>query len=77
MNLATERGFREATKWTKDQLNRLQDGGVWLIPRSFSTIRVVSHSKLEAEVTGMQREAAVVGIMRSLGWQCKDMDGVK
>lgn len=77
MNIETEKGFRQATAWTRRQLDLLCDGGVWAIPRSFSAVRVVSHKRLEAEITGMSREPHVVAVMRALGWQCKDMDAQK
>jgi hypothetical protein len=74
MNLATEQGFSEAMKWTRAQLHELADGGVWIIPRSMSAVRVTSHRKLEAEMIGMKREPGVVGMMRALGWRLTDMD---
>lgn len=69
MNIATEKGFNDAVKWTRNQLGLLDDGGVWIIPRSMSAVKVVSHSKLEAEMIGMQREPGIVAMMRTLGWK--------
>ena len=74
MNLATEQGFAEALKWTRIQLGQLCDGGVWLIPRSMSAVRIVSKSKLECEMIGSKREPAILGMLRALGWQVADMD---
>ena len=71
MNLATEKGFRQALDWTRAHLDMVADGGVWAIPRSGCIIRIVSHSKLEAEVVGIDREPDVIGFMRVMGWQCK------
>ena len=70
MNVATDRGFRDAMIWTRKQLALLHDGGIWMIPRSGCCIRVVSRSKLEAEVMYPDREALVIDIMRAQGWKC-------
>jgi hypothetical protein len=72
INIATERGFQDALKWTRHQLGMLNDGGVWVIPRTFSAVRVVSHSRLEAEMIGMKREPGIVAMMRTLGWQVRE-----
>ena len=76
MNIATERGFQEALKWTKHQLALLNDGGVWVIPRSLSAVRIISHRKLEAEIIGMKREPEIVGMMRAMGWQVREAQAV-
>ena len=74
MDISTEQGFSDAVKWTQAQLSRLHDGGVWMIPRSMSAIRITSRAKLECEMIGVRREAAVADMLRAQGWQVKDMD---
>ena len=69
LDITTEQGFRDAMKWTKDQLNMLHDGGVWVIPRTFSAVKVISHSKLEAEMIGIKREPGIVAMIRAQGWK--------
>lgn len=69
IDICTEEGFREAVQWTRNNINRLADGGVWVIPRSMTAVRVISHKRLEAEMIGMEREQGVVGVLRSLGWK--------
>jgi hypothetical protein len=59
--------------WTRKQLALLHDGGIWMIPRSGCLIRVLSHSKLEAEVQHPDREPLVLDIMRAQGWKCIPM----
>ncbi|CAB4241138.1 hypothetical protein UFOVP228_23 [uncultured Caudovirales phage] len=76
MNIATERGFQDALKWTRHQLGMLNDGGVWVVPRSMTAIRVISRRKLEAEMIGMKREPEIVGMMRALGWQVREAQAV-
>lgn len=75
MNIATEAGFREASAWTKNQLAMLVDGGVWIIPRSMSAVKVVSRKELTAEMDGMKREPGVVAIMRAMGWKITPTKG--
>jgi hypothetical protein len=71
VNIATERGFRYAQAWTRNTLNSIADGGVWVIPRTGAMVRILSHKKLEATMTHMDREVGIVTMMRSLGWQVK------
>ena len=76
LNIATEQGFQDAVKWTKAQLAQLHDGGVWMIPRSMSAVRIVSGRKLECEMIGLKREPGVADMLRALGWAVKDMDAL-
>ena len=76
MNIHEEAGFQAAVRWTRAQLQRLSNGGVWAIPRSQVFIRVVSHERLEADVIGAEREEGVIDIMRSLGWKITKITGV-
>ena len=77
MNIATEQGFIDALKWTRGQLAMLDDGGVWVIPRTMAAVRITSHSKLECEMIGAKREPSVLGMLRALGWQVRDADAVR
>ena len=77
MNIATESGFRDALKWTQSQVGMLADGGVWVIPRSMSAVRIVSGRGLEAEMIGIKREQGIATMLRALGWRLKDMDAIR
>jgi hypothetical protein len=73
MNLATEQGFNNASKWVRNQLAMIGDGGVWLIPRTGCMIRIVSSARLEAETICGEMEPITIGMMRAQGWQCKEV----
>lgn len=41
-DIDTQEGMRNAVGWTNDMLSTVKDGGVWMIPRSGTTVRVLS-----------------------------------
>jgi hypothetical protein len=72
----SEAAFIEASNWTMNQLARLRDGGVWVLPRSNVVIRVVSRAKLEAQIQHPEREPEVVMFMQTRGWKCTPVEKI-
>lgn len=76
MSISTELAFRLASDWTASQLRRVRDGGVWVIPRTDTVIRVVSHKALQAQVLHGNREPLVIMFMQARGWQCTKVNKI-
>ena len=39
-NLDTDEGMANAVQWTTEHFAKLKDGGVWIVPRSGTLVRV-------------------------------------
>jgi glycine cleavage system regulatory protein len=76
-DMESEEGFAAAVTWARLSLKRLKDGGVLIIPRSMSAVRVVSHRTHTVEMIGVEREDVVADIIRLLGWRVVDVERMR
>ena len=67
-NLDTPQGMKNDIDWTNTHLDRLKDGGTWLIPRSMSMATVISHTEKTVAISGLFRDAAVERVLKEAGW---------
>lgn len=70
MNIDSASGMAEAKAWLQSVIRLLNDGAIFVIPRSCTQIRVY-HSQKVAEFEtylGLIRERETVRVFQALGW---------
>lgn len=54
--------------WTNNLLSKLRPGGVWVVPRSVSTVMVLSHDPKHAEIHCIFPDPKLVATLLAAGW---------
>jgi hypothetical protein len=74
-DISTPEGLARSKEWLDRHLTKIRDGGIWLVPRSGSVIRVY-HSERKA-VLGVQLlpDPALRKVFEALGWTWVDEEG--
>lgn len=67
MDLETKEGFEAAKQWTADFISRLNEGGVWGVPRSNSGYRIWNETKKYECVVG--GEECIERVLEALGYE--------
>jgi len=66
-DLDTEEGMKNAVDWTRNHLNRLTDGGTWMVPRS-ATLITVSHSQGTCRLVGLIPDPSIIRVLKAAGY---------
>jgi hypothetical protein len=74
-DLNTEQGMKNAVKWTLHLLNNIRRGGVWFIPRSFTTVTVISHDDRTYDISNPASEPDVIRVLDRCNWHYVKSDG--
>lgn len=61
-------GGPQAVRWTANTLSQLRPGGRWFVPRSVSTVLVVSCSPSVAHAHTIFPDPRLVETLRLAGW---------
>jgi hypothetical protein len=67
-DLNTVGGMNRAVEWTRALFERLNDGGVWLVPRSGTVVRVFKSERRVIITNGPVPDAAIADVIKSMGW---------
>lgn len=65
--VAYDMPMEDRVQWTTMHLQRLKEGGVWLIPRT-SSMYIIYHSEKSAARIGMG-DSAVEEVLTEMGWK--------
>lgn len=71
MNIASPEGMAQAVAWQTKLLAAINDGGVWVIPRSMTIVKVYHAAKTAVFVGGTIREPDIVKVFKAMGWMCE------
>jgi hypothetical protein len=73
LDITTPEGLKAAVVWQTAHVNRIRDGGSWVIPAD-DTIVQVFHSKKVAHFTRIRSDLFfyVVRVFQAMGWTCLD-----
>lgn len=62
-------GMNRAVEWTRENFEKVKDGGVWIIPRS-GTIVTIHHAKRLATInSGFIPDTSIERVIRAMGWK--------
>jgi len=74
-DLTTPAGMAAAVQWTNTTMSQLKVGGVWLVPRSYTTVLVRSHNPKRCKVTHLYPDPSIVEVLKAAGWHlCTDAE---
>lgn len=69
MNIDTLEGMAAAIVWQQAWLSRIKEDGIWMVPRSATSIRI-SHAKKTATVTwSCVPERTIRRVFEAMGWK--------
>ena len=67
-DLDTVGGMNRAVEWTRELFERLKTGGIWMVPRSGTLVRI-DHEKRTAHITeGHTPDPSLVKVIKAMGW---------
>ena len=67
-DLDTEEGMDNAKAWTAQTLALINDGGVWLVPRSGMRVMVHHADKAVTIYAGHSPDPSIPRVIEALGW---------
>lgn len=67
-DLDTEDGMNNAKAWTAQTLALINDGGVWLVPRSGTRVTVHHADKAVTIYAGHSPDPSITRVIKALGW---------
>lgn len=74
-DLKTKEGWEAATQRVNSILAQIKVGGVWVVPRSYTTILVRSHNPKRCKVTHLYPDPSIVEVLKAAGWHlCTDAE---
>jgi hypothetical protein len=68
VNLDTKAGMAAAVAWTNNCLSMLKDGGVGIVPRSGTQVRVLSYAKRSCMITCTLPDPTIQRVLLAAGW---------
>lgn len=71
IDLDTELGMRVAVQWTTQTINRLNEGGTWIVPRSGTLIKIEHSKKTATFLTSLIPEPSIERVFGVMGWKVK------
>lgn len=66
MDVTTERGMQEAIDWTEEMFASMNDGAVWLIPRTMTLCKI--NKKRRHVQLSSQKEKSLTAVLTQMGW---------
>jgi len=74
-DLKTQAGWEASIQWVNTLLSQLKVGGVWVVPRSYTTVLVRSHNPKRCKVTHLYPDDTIVEVLKAAGWHlCTDAE---
>jgi hypothetical protein len=68
-DLDTEEGMANAVAWTNRTLGCLNEGGIWMAPRSGMSVCVLSHADKRVRVLqGHLPDPSIIRVLKAAGW---------
>lgn len=68
-DINTPKGMANAVTWTRKLMGSLNDGGVWIVPRSGTMVIVLSYAARRCRVKeGFASDLVIKKVLRASGW---------
>lgn len=73
MNISTKEGMAAAVAWQRNHLNTIREGGMWVIPRSGTVLKVSHAKKTLSLVANLLPELPDLrAVTEAMGWTLVD-----
>ena len=69
MDITRPQGMAEAKAWTQKLIDNINDGGVWLVPRSGTIIKFDKVNKKALVTHQLMPDISIEMILEALGWE--------
>jgi hypothetical protein len=73
-DLNTVGGMNRAVEWTRNLFESLNDGGVWIVPRSGTMVQVFKSERRVIITNGPFPDAAIADVIKNMGWTVTEKD---
>ncbi len=67
-DLNTKEGMNNAVKWTQAMFDTVNDGGVWMVPRSMTMVRINKKERTATLVVGFAPDPSIRQVIEAMGW---------
>ncbi len=67
-DVATKEGLENSVPWTRKLFGAMNDGAVWSIPRSGTTVRIDKAAMVATITPGFAPEDGIVQVIKAMGW---------
>jgi len=69
MNIHQPQGMAEAKAWTQNLIDKVKDGGVWMVPRSGTIIQFDKVNKKALVTHQLMPDISIEMILEAMGWE--------
>jgi len=73
-DLNTVGGMNRAVEWTRDLFESLNDGGVWIVPRSGTIVQVFKSERRVIITNGPFPDTSLGRVIKNMGWAVTEKD---
>jgi len=73
-DLSTVGGMNRAVEWTRDLFESLNDGGVWIVPRSGTIVQVFKSERRVIITNGPFPDTSLGRVIKNMGWAVTEKD---
>jgi hypothetical protein len=67
-DLDTKAGMGSAVQWTQAMFDTINDGGVWMVPRSMTMVRIDKKEKVATLIVGLAPDPSLKRVIEAMGW---------
>ena len=67
-DLNTVGGMNRAVEWTRNLFESLKDGGVWVVPRSMTILRIYKSERRVLLAQGIEPDPSIARVIMAMGW---------
>jgi len=73
-DLNTVGGMNRAVEWTRDLFESLNDGGIWIVPRSGTIVQVFKSERRVIITNGPFPDTSLGRVIKNMGWAVTEED---
>jgi len=73
-DLNTVGGMNRAVEWTRDLFESLNDGGIWIVPRSGTIVQVFKSERRVIITNGPFPDTSLGRVIKNMGWAVTEKD---
>ena len=71
-DLDTVGGMNRAVEWTRELFERIKSGGMWIAPRSGTSVRIDHTTKTAHIIAGHTPDPSIARVIKAMGWTVKE-----
>lgn len=68
MNMNFPEGMQAAVEWTTQHVNRITNGGTWIVPRSGSIYQIFKDDKRVVVLAQLLPDPSIEEVFVAMGW---------